>query len=242
MKGNQFDIGFAANQLIRELKGKDSVASADVTALRRNVYEFVKKTVGKIFERFPVGSVVVCTANAFDPAKMITKSSDLLHGKVKSLLMKLLNLKILTPSSCGKGLMEYKDFLRDDVKKFNDKFVSFDKKKNRLDEFFFTTMSVQKYKDLSFVLKIVLTLSDGQASVERSFSVNKSVLDVNMKEESMVARKVIRYHMSSNNLQPHTIEISKAMINSYKSARQKYEIYKEKQADKVDKKCERFTA
>ena len=35
LKGNQFDIGFAANQLICELKGEGSVASTDVTALRK---------------------------------------------------------------------------------------------------------------------------------------------------------------------------------------------------------------
>ena len=115
---------------------------------------------------------------------------------------------------------------------FHDKFASLERNKDRLDDFFFfSTMSVQKYKNLSFVLKIILTLSDGEASMERSFSVNKSVLRVNMKE-SIVARKIIRDHTSSNNLEPQTIKIPNAMISSYKAARQKHEIHKEKMAEK----------
>ena len=47
-----------------------------------------------------------------------------------------------------------------------------------MDKFFFSAVKVQNYKNLAFILKIVLTLSHGQAAVERGFSVNKAVLDV----------------------------------------------------------------
>ena len=83
---------------------------------------------------------------------------------------------------------------------------------------------------------MILTLSHGQAAVERSFSINKSVVDVNLKEESIVARKTIKDHMLSDDIQPDMIEISNKMINFYRSARQKYEIQKEREAEKEKKK------
>ena len=39
-------------------------------------------------------------------------------------------------------------------------------------------MSIQKYKELAYIVKIKLTLSDGQAAVERDFSVRKSILNM----------------------------------------------------------------
>ena len=54
MKANHFNIGFAASQLIHDLKRRDSVSSSDILNFRRNIYKFVQVTVNKIFERFPV--------------------------------------------------------------------------------------------------------------------------------------------------------------------------------------------
>ena len=52
-------------------------------------------------------------------------------------------------------------------------FTGFEKIKEEsdpLDNFFFQKVNIQNYKTLSFVVKLVLTLSHGQASVERQFS------------------------------------------------------------------------
>ena len=132
-------------------------------------------------------------------------STDSLQCKIKALLSHLMKLNVLSPSSCNKTVTQYIELLKNELKLFNGKFRSFDRKVSRLDDFFFATVGIQNYKELSYVLKIILILSHGQASVERSFSVNKSILGVNMKVESIVARKVIRDHMLSNKVQPHTI-------------------------------------
>ena len=96
--------------------------------------------------------------------------------------------------------------------------------------------AIKKYVNLAFVIKMILTLSHGQAVVERSFSINKSAVDVNMKEESTVACKAIDDRMLSNDIQPDMIEISNKMINFYYSARQKCKIHKERGTGREDKK------
>ena len=57
-------------------------------------------------------------------------------------------------------------------------------------------------KNSRFLLKIVLTLSHGQASVECSFILNKSVLNHNISEDSIFAKKAIRDHMLSTGFEP----------------------------------------
>ena len=96
--------------------------------------------------------------------------------------------------------------------------------------------AINKYGNLAFVITMILTLSHGQTAVERSFNINKSVVDVNMKEESIVARKAIKDHMLPNDIQPDMTENSNKMINFYRSARQKYEIRKERERQRRKRK------
>ena len=67
-----------------------------------------------------------------------------------------------------------------------------------------------------------MTLSHGQASVERGFSANGTVVEQNLNEKSIAARRLVKDHMLSNNLQPYNIEISNKMIINVKSAHQRY--------------------
>ena len=56
----------------------------------------------------------------------------------------------------------------------------------------------------------------------RGFNVNGTILEQNLNEKSITARRVVKDHMLSNNLQPHNIEISKKMLINVKSAHQRY--------------------
>lgn len=61
---------------------------------------------------------------------------------------------------------------------------------------------------------ITFIISHGQANTERGFSVNASVIDVNMKEHSMKNKYLVRDHMQKQNLQPFTVEITNKLKNS----------------------------
>ena len=110
--------------------------------------------------------------------------------------------------------------LTHNVKLNIDKFKSFDRYKTKLDVFHFQTIGLDKYKELKYVMKVVLTLSHGQASVERYFSMNKSLLKVNITEESIVSKKIVRDHMIANKLEPHTVTFSNQLIRSVSCAHQ----------------------
>ena len=71
---------------------------------------------------------------------------------------------------------------------------------DRLDDFFFTKLDVEKkYSELSKVI-IILTLSHGQADIERGFSQNKTVLQQNIKEDSISSKRIIEDHILANKL------------------------------------------
>ena len=111
-------------------------------------------------------------------------------------------------------------------------FEKFKEESDQLDNFFFQKVSIQNYKTLSFVVRLVLTLSQGQASVERQFSVNSQVLDNNMQVMSIVVWKHLINHMKVNQLTPHSIDISKYLLLFVKRASTIYRIYLEEESKK----------
>ena len=74
-----------------------------------------------------------------------------------------------------------------------------------------------------------LTLSHGQADVERGISLNNAVPQSNMKHDSVVSKRLIQDHLVSNNLKPHTIEINSQLRSSCRLARQLYSTHLEEE-------------
>ena len=84
---------------------------------------------------------------------------------MKRLLRYLVKSKILNESQSDLALRQYHSFRRDDYEINADKIASFIKNKDRLDNLYFNQLHIDKYKELASVLKILFTISHGQASV-----------------------------------------------------------------------------
>ena len=69
------------------------------------------------------------------------------------------------------------------------------------------------------------SLSHGQAAVEQIFSLGNALLNYNISEDSIKAKKVIEDHMLSNGLEPHTIHIPNQLTQSVAMGRQKYQTF-----------------
>ena len=235
LKTKEINVGFAAVEVLNELKKKDIVTNQEIKDIKKEVYKFVKATLKKIFERSPIGSVVVRNSNIFNPIVM-ANTTEVFRSQFKVLLTHFIKLKIMPASDGDKSMPQFSDFIGHELKLNDDKFRNFDRNKVRLDDFFLNIIGVQKYDKFAFIIKVILTVSHGQAAIERGFGVNKTILDVNMKKESIVARKIMRDHMLTSSIQLHTIDINNAMIVSFKAARQKYQLYLEETASKKKEK------
>ena len=71
------------------------------------------------------------------------------------------------------------------------------------------------------MLQLVLTLSHGLATIKRELSENKTILEKNMDKTSIISGCYIKDYMNSNNLTPHEVKITDAIILSVKSERKK---------------------
>lgn len=83
-----------------------------------------------------------------------------------------------------------------------------------------------EWKKLWNLVKKVLLLSHGQASVERGFSVNREIEVENMKERTLVAQRIISDHVSNVGGLTN-VSITKELLLSASSARQRYRSFLE---------------
>ena len=127
----------------------------------------------------------------------------------------MLNWGILDKISCDKALDRFIHFIQNESTLNLNKFKSFDWKDKWLDDIYFYVLGIQKYKELAYIVKIILTLSHGRDALERC-------LNVNMSTESIVSKKIVRDHMISHSVKPHNFQISWQLIISCNAAYSKY--------------------
>lgn len=83
----------------------------------------------------------------------------------------------------------------------------------------------KKYPELSEVVALILTLSNGNLDVE-GFSLNKGV---HVSEESIVGKRHVKDYLLSNELKPYTVEVTNELRKSCRQARARYHSYLEEQ-------------
>lgn len=178
----------------------------------------------KVIAKSPIKSSLVRAACCLNPVRMASHAEDS-SKKLKALLTNFVSLGRVAESKCDVVIKQYRFFLDRIVARQHGAFLDFKTKDTRLDDFLKGWLSRESvYEDLYAVMKLVLVLSHGQATVERGFSVNKQITVENKKECTYHSQRLlidtVRDAGGSLN-----ITITTELIVSCKSARIRYEEY-----------------
>ena len=99
---------------------------------------------------------------------------------------------------------------------------------DRLDTLYYDALGQEKkYLKVCEVVRKLLLLSHGHATVERSFSVNKDV-----SEHNLVARHIVKDHVGGL----RGVVITKELLNSAQCGLQRYHAYLEERKTEKEKK------
>ena len=240
-KTTEFHVGFAAESIIKDLKKKDLFSKRDRESFYTNVKLCIINAINKLSERCPLISVILRMSVIFDPHIMKNKKEDESIAKLKTLLHHLVGLNVFPQQKADKVISQYID-LKEDLENSGIDLS----KKIRLYDFYFRKLNVSKHPELASLLIVLFTLSHGQADVERGFSLNSGSLKDNIKDESVVSKRIVKDHMLSHGLQPYTINITKEMRESCLKASSRYrdhleEVKKEKEKTAKDSAKEIIT-
>ena len=83
---------------------------------------------------------------------------------------------------------------------------------------------MSKFPELAYVMKLIFTLSQDQAAIERGFSVNRYLLANNMKEKYIVSQQIIYDYMKANDFSSESIPITNKLLLSVKTSRQQQKV------------------
>jgi len=120
---------------------------------------------------------------------------------------------------------QYSEFIQDIVSQVS-QFPGFDPASCRVDKLFRDRLANSpSYAKLWAVVKIVMLLSHGQATVERGFSINKEVESYNLQEDTFTARRLLRDHVNAVGGILNVDVANKQLQVSAAGARQKYLAY-----------------
>ena len=133
---------------------------------------------------------------------------------MKLILAYLNKSNILSTDGSGKFLEQYSSFRRDEtvaVRRFKNVWPI-----GNQFRWFVLQTAVNQYQlaQTVCVCYVILTLSDDQAFAEKEFTLGKSSLQYNIKEESRVAEKLDEDHLQTNSIETGTFEVSSKLIIS----------------------------
>ena len=227
----QINIGNGARLALQQ-SGASEIQKLDFL---NSCLKFLVAIVTKLQERCPLKYSFLRSFRALNPSEMVQNPSSSCTA-LQTITSKLVTSKQKTPDECDAAELQYKRLLRDEKNKLE----TFDPNKQRLDEFFYDLLSgKQEYQALWKVVQFVLVLSQGQASVERSFSVNDDILLPNMKADTLCAIKTAYDAIKTLGIEVHKYKVPDDLVKYCSQARAKYAIHMDTVQEEKTKAAEK---
>lgn len=188
----------------------------------------------KIQEKCPLKYGIVRYSSSLSPSKIITQK-EMCRDNFGKLAEKIYGGNWISSKSADQAKKEFDALLKSAHSELKDVFLTFDQKTDRIDSFYAGIMSESaSYKDCWEIFKFVFTLSHGQASIERGFSINKELLVENLQEESIVCQRMVYDHVNCSGKSITEVPMTNALLKSCKLAYSRYAAALQEKKEKSD--------
>ncbi|XP_046694016.1 uncharacterized protein LOC124378393 [Silurus meridionalis] len=202
-------IGLGAESVLKSIKG----AELRVLEFRRECMQGLCSIIRKVQDKSPLKYLTVRQMVCLDPSVMY---------------------RDLTDTSAGDVILQHFDsFLS--LESRSEAFLSFPPMRKRLDIFLRSAM--EPYPELWGFCKKLPILSHGQATAERGFSINKEVESDNIKEDTVVTRRLVCDYITQHGGVTQ-VPLSKALLESVARARTRYRAHLETERKKREAKSQ----
>jgi hypothetical protein len=180
---DEIDFGFGM---------KTSLEGVSILSTPSNVLQFkvscrrsLVTLIEKLLNRNPLNNSFVRNLACLSPETILNDPAT--SAKYfERILWQLVRDKRFEEQKCDEALSQFRQLTSSQL-------TSFDVERDRLDDFYHNVLHEKKiYSTLYDVIKVLLTLSHGQASVERGFSINKQMLRENLSAETIIAMRQVK--------------------------------------------------
>ena len=223
------EFGFAARRSLKSVTDNKTISELAVLTFKTECVQLLSAMTAKLIESCPLKYPLVTYLSSLDPPRMISSASDV-TAKFEKILQILMNGNWRSAGECDDLLSKYKAFFFQMKQDHAVDFQDFTPDSRRLDTFLGNYMQDHiQFAKLWDIFKMLLTISHGQASVERGYSFNKDILIENLHEKTVVALRTV--HDSISTLEDHftKLPLTPAMKRHVMSVRMRYGQYLDEQ-------------
>ena len=217
------DLGCAATNLLAKLRKKDLVEEQKVLNFNNECRVFVIKAVENLRSRMAVGSTFIKNISSLNPENLEKLGVTIIVKRFTNIVHSLTKQKMCSNKDGDASIEQFRNLVNSSMNVL--KFKSFKRTEERLDQFYFETLEVAAKSALGKLLQSLFVLHNGQAEVERGFSINKALLENNMREQTIVSRRRIIDYLYAYKLEPYQVHVSKDMQMSVAAARSRYDVF-----------------
>ena len=226
VSSNSVDIGFAAEKIMREHKRAKKLSEHDCLSVRLDTKKCLIAMTKKLLHKCPVNYPLVRNLNWLVPDSICHKPNECV-AHLKRCLCLLSESGHVEVRNCDDIIKQYNGFLRKAATQ--DAYLEFRVSTDRLDKLLYDSLANDDdMKKLWDVVRIILILSHGQATVERGFSVNKVTMVDNLTEHTLIAKRVVKDHVMQVG-KISDIAITPALLAAAAAGRKRYQLYLDKQ-------------
>ena len=213
-------ISYAAKSALNQLKATGKISARQILEFKGDCLNIYKTICTKLQEKSPLKYTLSRKVVSLNP-KVIMMEYGPAVDAFETVLNKLADNDWIRADQPEVLLSQFRRFARECKRDKEQEFLDYDPTEMRLDQFYSKHLDGKdQYKDLWSIIKLLLTISHGQAAVERGFSVNKDSLKDNLQETSLVSRRIVFDALKGVNLSNYVIP--KALLESCKHASERY--------------------
>lgn len=173
---NEINVGYATKHVLDTMDKKD-VSKRDILLFKNECRTCLKLFVIKMMKKSPLHFSLTKGISCIDPS---IAGSSLAVKRLDNTIEAFIASKIISGIEGDKIARQYKDFCSN--KDVHKNFPEYYRKKDRFDMFWIKMLNaygLQDSSNLENFVKIILTLSHGNAALERGFSINKECITHN---------------------------------------------------------------
>ena len=194
---SDINVGFATAAAVSKALKEKKVSQLQALEFRKECTTMLAIIVSKIQERGSLQFHFARKLQSLDPRVMVSKPESIVK-MFWQVLKTLVEEKWKTNQLADSELAQFRKLISETKKYCYERFATYSSTQERLDRFFSKLLEKkEEYEQLWTTMKMLLTLSHGQAAVERGFSVNKEVLNPNLQEMSLRAIRLIYSSLSA---------------------------------------------
>lgn len=184
MDSSKFDVGFCAKTTLRS----KNISDQNRHVFRLECRDMLVAILQKIMSKAPINRSLVRSLSWLDPRLLPKISESEIVRRIDNLdvtLRHMVDARKMQPSQCDAVRTEYRAACENIAGGGSTaEYENFSPSVHRLDKLLFPVLGTNaKYASLWSLVKQILILSHGQATVERGFSINKETATDNLSEK-----------------------------------------------------------